>query len=210
MEWVVLILFYLWIFALGKKSEQQFHLNLKLADLHTLSNLMEHAHCISDDGKRRSYLASVASLMRYGFEVQRDGFSNLERELLHCGELLNAYSIARGVEYRLKLAGEAVHGHRSVPGLSLICLLENALQHGCNQGDPAVINLEISMHRRKLCFAFSGYQLPDSATLERAPSGHGLHFLKQRLDYCYVKFNRTHDRQRLLVRNNQLQLNIPV
>jgi len=210
MEYLLLVLLYLWIYALGKRDEQQFYLDAKLADMHTLSNLMQRALCIADPDRQRSYLASVASLMRYGFEVQKDGFSTLERELQHCHEFLKVHSIASGVECRLNVVGLAGHSHHTIPGLSLICLLENALQHGCTQGVPAVINLDINMHRRKLCFAFSGYQLPDAKTLECAPKGHGLHFLKQRINYCYVKLNRTLDRQRLLVRNNQLLLNIPV
>lgn len=210
MEWLLLLYIFLWIYALGKNSKQQFHLDAKLADMHTLSNLMQRALCIADSNKQHRYLASVASLMRYGFEVQKDGFSTLERELWHCEELMKAHSISADVEFRLNVFGATEYGHCIIPGLSLICLLENALQHGCEQGVPAVINLEISMHRRKLCCAFSGYQLPDAKMLERAPIGHGLHFLKQRLNYCYVKWNCTRDRQRLLLKNNQLLLNIPV
>jgi LytS/YehU family sensor histidine kinase len=211
MEILCLILFFLWLYAFGKKSEQEFKLDVKLSDLHTMSNLMQQAANISDQAKQQEFLSALGALMRYGFEVQKNGFSTVERELFHCRELLRAYSLSsrHGCHLQVDVAPEY---HRvKIPGLSLICLLENALQHGVKHGQSADIRLHIHETRnRKLTFAFSGYQLPEAKTLERAPKGHGLFFLKKRLEYCYCMHNRHQDQERLFLKQEQLIMQIPV
>lgn len=211
MELLCLILFFLWLYAFGKKTEQEFKLDAKLSDLHTMSNLMQQAAGISDPAKQQEFLSALGSLMRYGFDVQKDGFSTLERELVHCRELIRAYSLSSRHGCALHVECPEEFYHKKLPGLSLICLLENALQHGVKQGQSAGIRLRIHETRnRKLTFAFSGYQLPEAKALERAPKGHGLFFLKKRLEYCYCMHHRHQDQERLFLKQEQLIMQIPV
>ena len=37
------MLFFLWLYAFGKKTEQEFKLDVKLSGLHTMSNLFQQA-----------------------------------------------------------------------------------------------------------------------------------------------------------------------
>lgn len=59
MEWLLLLYIFLWIYALGKNSKQQFHLDAKLADMHTLSNLMQRALCILEESKDPPFLINL-------------------------------------------------------------------------------------------------------------------------------------------------------
>ena len=154
----------------------------RLANQHTINNLLVNSISIEDPKKQSEYLRFVAKFVKYGFNCQDKPSIPLSEELDLVKELIHAQEISNDSKIDAFITVDSKYLSLPVIPFSLITIVENAISYGDlnNQRNQLKITLR-TMSDSLYCIDFTGYNLPEKSKFIKPTKGHGLYILKERL-----------------------------
>lgn len=187
---ISLTFFILWILSIQKKRRVEYLLGGRLANQHTINNLLVNSISITDPKLQSEYLRFIAKFVKYGFNCQDKQSIPLSEELDLVNELINAQEIADDAIIDAIITVDSKYLSLPVIPFSLITVVENAISYGDlntqqNQLKIALRNMSDSLY----CIDFTGYNLPEKSKITKPSKGHGLYILKERLKFCHFDNN---------------------
>lgn len=187
---ICLFFFILWILTIQKKKRVEYYLSGRLANQHTISNLLVNSMSIRNPEKQISYLKYVAKFVQYGFHCQDKSTIPLRFEIDQVIETINGYKISNECEIFCELNIDELQLDLPIIPFSIITIIENALSHGelNKPGNKFKISLNL-MENNLYLLEFSGYLLPNKNNINKPVRGHGLYILKERLKFIHYDKN---------------------
>jgi len=183
---ISLTFFILWILSIQKKRRVEYLLGGRLANQHTINNLLVNSISIADPKKQSEYLRFVAKFVKYGFNCQDKPSIPLSEELDLVKELIHAQEISNDSKIDAFITVDSKYLSLPVIPFSLITIVENAISYGDlnNQRNQLKITLR-TMSDSLYCIDFTGYNLPEKSKFIKPTKGHGLYILKERLKFSH-------------------------
>ena len=183
---ISLTFFILWILTIQKKRKVEYHLAGRLANQHTIDNLLVNSMSISDQARQVSYLEFVAKFVKYGFTCQDKSTISLALEIDQVIGIIKGHEISNecSVDYHIEINPEDM----SLPVIPflVITVVENALYYGDLDKPGKKLNISLSRLENNLyCLEFSGYTMPEKNNISKPGKGHGLYILKERLKFMH-------------------------
>lgn len=189
-SFICLTFFVLWILTIQKKKRVEYYLAGRLANQHTIDNLLVNSMSISDTDKQILYLKYVAKFVKYGFNCQDKSTIAIGLEIDQVLEIIKGHEISNECEIIYEIDIEEEQLALPVIPFSIITILENALSYGgLNNADNKLKISLIMMENNLYRLEFTGYSLPDKLNLNKPVKGHGLFILKQRLKFIHFDKN---------------------
>jgi LytS/YehU family sensor histidine kinase len=209
---ISLTLFVLWILAIQKKKRVQYFLEGRLANQHTINNLLVNSISIDNSELQASYLRFVAKFVKYGFNCQDKSSVTLKEELELINDLLRGYEMSNEARFNIEIDIDNEQMNLPVIPFSLITIVENAVHYGELERSTNKLVIGITCISEKLYkINFSGYVMPEKSKIENPLKGHGLYILKQRIKFVhYDKNTNSIKRNRyLFLKDDCLQMILP-
>jgi len=187
---ISLTFFILWILSIQKKRRVEYLLGGRLANQHTINNLLVNSISIEDPKKQSEYLRFVAKFVKYGFNCQDKPSIPLSEELDLVHELIRAQEISNDSKIESIITVDSKFLSLPIIPFSLITIVENAISYGdlINQQNQLKITLR-SMSDGLYCIDFTGYNMPEKSKINKPNKGHGLYILKERLRFTHFDKN---------------------
>jgi len=183
---ICLTFFILWILTIQKKRKVEYYLAGRLANQHTIDNLLVNSMSISDPERQVVYLEFVAKFVKYGFTCQDKSTISLALEVEQVIGLIKGYEISNEcqIDYEIGIKDEDMN--LPVIPFLVITVVENALCYGDLNMPGKKLNISLSRLENNLyCIEFSGYSMPDKNNISKPSKGHGLYILKERLRFMH-------------------------
>jgi len=187
---ICITFFILWILTIQKKKRVEYRLAGRLANQHTINNLLVNSVSITDTERQISYLKFVAKFVKYGFTSQDKSTISLALEIEQIVELIKAHEISNEckINYEIEISPEDMN--LPIIPFSIITIVENALCYGDLDNPGSKLKLSISLMKNNLfSIKFSGYKMPNKINLLKPQKGHGLFILKERLKFMHYDKN---------------------
>lgn len=163
----------------------------RLANQHTINNLLVNSISIADPKKQSEYLRFVAKFVKYGFSCQDKPSIQLSQELDLVNELIRAQEISNDSTINAIITVDSKYLSLPVIPFSLITIVENAISYGELNKQQNQLKLTVRMMSESLfCIDFNGYNLPEKSKVNHPIKGHGLFILKERLRFSHF-YNNT-------------------
>ena len=187
---IYIVLFILLIVTIQKKRRVEYLLGGRLANQHTINNLLVNSISISDPKKQSEYLRFVAKFVKYGFNCQDKPSIPLSEELDLVNELIKAQEISNDSKIHAIITVDSKYQSLPIIPFSLITVVENAISYGDlnNPKNELKINLR-TISDSLYCLDFTGYNLPEKSKFIKPAKGHGLYILKERLRFSHFDNN---------------------
>jgi len=183
---ISLTFFILWILTIQKKRKVEYHLAGRLANQHTIDNLLVNSMSIGDPVRQVSYLEFVARFVKYGFTCQDKSTISLALEIEQVIGIIKGHEISNecNIDYEIGFNSEDMK--LPVIPFLVITVVENALYYGDLDKPGKKLNISLSRLENNLyCIEFSGYSMPDKNNISKPSKGHGLYILKERLRFMH-------------------------
>jgi len=185
---ICLTLFVLWILSLQKRKQVQYFLEGRLANQHTINNLILNSISINGQESQAEYLRFVASFVNYGYKCQDLQTVSIDAEIQQIQQMVKAFELSNDISIVL-MVDEQITDEKIIP-FSLITIVENALKYGDLENANNLIRIQlVTLPDNLIEIIFSGYNLPNISQIDKPQKGHGLYFLKQRLKYIHFEKN---------------------
>jgi len=199
---ICITFFILWILTIQKKKRVEYHLAGRLANQHTINNLLVNSVSITDTENQISYLKFVAKFVKYGFTSQDKSTISLALEIEQIIELIKAHEISNECKINYEIGISPEDMNLPVIPFSIITIVENALCYGDLDNPERELKLSLNLLENSLfSIKFSGYKMPDKVNLLKPQKGHGLFILKERLKFMHYDKNTSN-----LAENNYISL----
>lgn len=187
---ICLVLFILLIVTVQKKRRVEYLLGGRLANQHTINNLLVNSISITDPKIQSEYLRFVAKFVKYGFNCQDKQSIPLSEELDLVNELIKAQEISNDSTIDSIITVDSKYLSLPVIPFSLITVVENAISYGNLNSQQNQLKITLrNMSDSLYCIDFTGYNLPEKSKITKPTKGHGLYILKERLKFCHLDNN---------------------
>lgn len=187
---ICLTLFVLWILAIQKRKRVEYYLAGRLANQHTVNNLLVNSISIADPDKQIAYLKFVAKFVKYGFNCQDKSSIPMSEEIEQVRQIVEGYEISNEKQIKLVVDIEPSFMNVAIIPFSIITILENALSYGMLDIEGNEFKVSVSVMENNLFgIEFSGYNLPSQINLLKSEKGHGLDILRRRLKFVHYDKN---------------------
>jgi LytS/YehU family sensor histidine kinase len=203
---VFLIVVIVLLYMIDHARKVKYLLNGKLINQHTMSNLLQNAVSLNHSEKIKEYLIRVGKLIQFGYQSQHTVSIEIAEEIACCNHMIEAYNELGGKTIILEYECRDGEAEFLIAPFTLTLLVENALKYGFADNSDGRIILRVSSNRHAVQVDLSGYSIPEKKMISSPNRGHGLHYLKDRINF----FNYYHGGEYLdaiKVRNNSLVLN---
>ena len=159
----------------------------RLANQHTINNLLVNSISIADSKKQPEYLRFVAKFVKYGFNCQDKPSIPLSEELELVTELIKAQEISNDTNIDAIITVDSKYLSLPIIPFSLITIVENAISYGDLNKNKNQLKLTFrNMSDSLYCIDFTGYNMPDKSKIKKPTKGHGLYILKERLRFSHL------------------------
>ena len=187
---ISLTFFILWILSIQKKRRVEYLLGGRLANQHTINNLLVNSVSIADPKKQSEYLRFVAKFVKYGFNCQDKPTIPISEELDLVNELIKAQEISNDSKIDAIINVDSKYLSLPVIPFSLITIVENAICYGDLNNEKKQLRLTLRDISESLYgIDFTGYTLPGKMEINKPTKGHGLYIVKDRLKFSHFDNN---------------------
>jgi LytS/YehU family sensor histidine kinase len=187
---ISLTLFILWILSIQKNRRVEYLLSGRLANEHTINNMLVNSISIADPKKQSDYLRFVAKFVKYGFNCQDKPSIPLSEELELVNELIKAQEISNDSKIDTIINVDSKFLSLPIIPFSLLTVVENAINYGELNEQQKQLKLTLRDISDSLySIDFTGYSLPDKSKINKPIKGHGLYILKERLRFWHFDKN---------------------
>jgi LytS/YehU family sensor histidine kinase len=187
---ISLTFFILWILSIQKKRRVEYLLGGRLANEHTINNMLVNSISIADPKKQSDYLRFVAKFVKYGFNCQDKPSIPLSEELELVNELIKAQEISNDSKIDTIINVDSKFLSLPIIPFSLLTVVENAINYGELNEQQKQLKLTLrDISDNLYSIDFTGYSLPDKSKINKPIKGHGLYILKERLRFWHFDKN---------------------